>query len=365
MEKLSDAVKLLFSTKRFYAHCYLSCRVVYDHKDIPTAAARMSKDGPVLYFNTEFIAGLTTIETAALIEHELDHILFGHVNFRGKSNHRPRNIAMDCAINQLIQGLPSKGVTLEWFEKSVKKKLNPLDNWEYYYAQIPASADLGDGSNIIDDHDTDTGIEEASEQESKMHTKAMASSALKSSSGEVPEKLQSILGELMGDARLPWQQIIASFVSRARSDIRIATRKRINRRWGFESPGYKKKRELVLGVCLDSSGSVSDESYSKFIAEINKARVYCKEVHYIEADCVVQSTRKLTKNSTVKLERTGNGGTAYQPAISKCLELGCDAIIYFGDGDCADTPTNPGVPFLWVMAQGGSKPADFGQEVSI
>jgi predicted metal-dependent peptidase len=61
----------------------------------------------------------------------------------------------------------------------------------------------------------------------------------------------------------------------------------------------------------------------------------------------------------------GRGGTAYQPAITKAVELKVDGIIYMGDADAADTPIDPKKPFLWALVRNSPPPAKFGKVIRI
>jgi predicted metal-dependent peptidase len=189
--------------------------------------------------------------------------------------------------------------------------------------------------------------------------------SIKDACGNIPDVVSKIFDSMRSESKVPWQQVLANFVARSSSNTTQSTRKRSNRRFGIDQPGKKKKRELTLGVCVDSSGSVSDESYEKFLNEIIRITKFCQKVYFVEADCVVQNVDILKKNTKNHLKRNGNGGTAYQPAIDKCVELNCDAIVYFGDFDTSDTPTNPGRPFLWVGVGNSPKPGNFGGEIRL
>jgi predicted metal-dependent peptidase len=154
-------------------------------------------------------------------------------------------------------------------------------------------------------------------------------------------------------------------VARSISTTTKNTRKKINRRFGLEQPGKKKKRELTLGVCVDSSGSVSDEAFQSFLTEVSRISQICQTTYLVDADCVVQNVDVIKKGKKVKNQRSGSGGTAYQPAIDKCLELKCDAIVYFGDADSSDIPKNPNIPFLWVIVGNQNPPGNFGSVVRL
>lgn len=369
MEQIIKAVASLLSTNPFYAHFFLNSTVKYDNKKVPTAGASLNKNGePVFYFNTDYVKSLNGDELPALIEHEVLHILFNHTAHFSE-NHQDldnMNTAMDCAINQYIKNLPQGGVTPE----SLKQDLNLTDiellrEWTYYYDLLKNNT----GSTVERGKNADShlGNEEGAPKPSavsKVTLRDIMARSSQAARGEVPEVVSRILGEMASeDAKLPWKQLLSNFVARSIATTRKPTRKRLNRRFGIDIPGYTKKRELTLGVCVDSSGSIRDEAYVAFMTEIARLSKMAQKTYLIDADCEVQNIQTIKKDGKFNRTRHGNGGTAYQPAIDKCRELKCDAIIYFGDFDCADSPNNPRVPFLWVGIGDRTPPGDFGNVV--
>ena len=141
----------------------------------------------------------------------------------------------------------------------------------------------------------------------------------------------------------------------------MPTRKKRNRRYGILQPGNKKKPELHLALCVDTSGSVSDEELSMFWGEMQAISGMGVKITIIEADCVVQNVYEFEPKKTPSF--SGRGGTAYNPAIEKALEIKADGIIYCGDFDTADTPEDPKKPFLWVGVRNSPPPATFGRVV--
>lgn len=365
MNVVERCINHLLNTKPFYANFFLGCRVSYSDKSIPTAAVKLDNQGIMMLFNPEFLTTLTFEELQAVIEHETLHLLFDHLKeFGDKSRNKMlANIAMDLAINQYIENLPKGACTVKGMNKQLKLKMLPEQTWEYYYAQLEKAKDKIQKTVSIDEH-----LEQGHKLDknmSKAILKQAVDSAIKASNGVLPKEVLKVYDNLNSQSVLPWQQILANFVSRSVSSSTQSTRKRSNRRFGLDQPGRKKKRELTLGVCVDSSGSISDDQYSAFLTEIVRISKTAQKTYLVEADCVVQSVQTIKKNKQVPMTRKGCGGTAYQPAITKCLELKCDAIIYFGDFDSSDTPVNPGVPFLWVGVGSSKKPGDFGQEVRL
>ena len=79
---------------------------------IPTAGV-LAKDGEVtMWWNPEFLAGLTPLEIKGLLKHECYHLVFEHTTKRRKDPHVIWNYATDLAINSLIdeKELPEGGL---------------------------------------------------------------------------------------------------------------------------------------------------------------------------------------------------------------------------------------------------------------
>lgn len=365
MKPVELAISHLLSTNPFYAHFFLNCEVQYDTKNVPTAGVMITDRNILMIFNSEFLTKLTPKEIGAIIEHEVLHILFEHI-VAGKRDKNLQqmiaNVAMDCSINQYIRNLPEGCITLERVEEIVKAKLAPKETWEYYYSKIINSPDVAEKLKSLDDHSKweEGDPSDGTGQMGKVVARAAAEAAMKSAKGIAPNIVQKALDMLKDNSNTPWQQILANFIAKATSSSTKNTRKRTNRRFGIDQPGKVKLRELTLGVCCDSSGSVSDEAYTKFMVEIQRISKYCNKVYIIDADCVVQDVTILKKGQRVDMKRHGNGGTAYQPAITKCLDLKVDAVVYFGDMDSADSPANPRIPFLWAIVGNQNPPANFG-----
>jgi predicted metal-dependent peptidase len=367
MKKIEKSIRALLESKPFYAYFFLDSKVEYDKYNVATAGAVMTARGPLLIFNSTFMESLTHTEVSAVIEHEVLHLLFDHVSAHKADatlNKKIANVAMDASINQFIENLPKECISVEKLNTELDLQMELGQTWEYYYAKLMQKQDEMGGKDSFDDHELETG-EEAASGEQKAALRSTVDRALKAAKGNAPSVVLKVFDSLKDVSKVPWQQVLSNFIARSTSSTNKNTRKKINRRFGLEQPGKKKKRELVLGVCVDSSGSVSDESFQSFLAEVSRISQICSITYIIDADCAVQNVEVVKKGKPIKRERRGGGGTAYQPAIDECMKRNCDAILYFGDFDCADTPTNPGIPFLWVGVGESKKPGDFGAEIRL
>jgi predicted metal-dependent peptidase len=371
---LEPVMYSLFQKERFYANLLLNFRVVYNDKDVPTAAIGVKNKEIVLYINTDFLRVRSTNFQSKVLKHEIFHLLLDHCGNRGKKygslNHKLKNIAKDCAINQYVgfdQEIEEdfKPVTLEGLRKQTGVNLEANQSWEYYYEILQKYCEEnGKVEYVVDNHGK---MEESDDIDGKgAINKAVIKDAIekatKASAGNVPSEIASILNAF-NESQLSWKQILRNFIAKSSASDKKMSRNKPNRRAGVDLPGYKKKRKLTVGVCADSSGSVCDESFSQFISEISCIAKKTSVTYYIEADCQI-TNMKTIKNGKIKKgelnERKGRGGTAYQPAIDACKKLNCDVIIYFGDMDSADKPEDPKVPFLWVRVGSSPPPASFG-----
>jgi predicted metal-dependent peptidase len=186
---------------------------------------------------------------------------------------------------------------------------------------------------------------------------------LNAAAGNAPDHVIKAI-DALGEAKLPWKTLLRNSIMSQVSRKTQSTTKKINRRFALPVPGKKKKREMVLGVCVDESGSISEEAHTAFMSEIAQIAKNVTKTYIVHADCQVAGVDDLSKTK-FNPERKAAGGTAYQPAIDKCVELKCNMIVYFGDFDTADKPKNPGVPFLWVGVGNSPAPAEFGKVIRL
>jgi predicted metal-dependent peptidase len=365
MNKFTEAIYQLLKTERFYADFLLGAKVVWSDR-VPTACVGIKNFTLTFMFNSKFINSLTTKELKGLIKHECLHVLFKHVPFSDKlKNVKRNNIAMDICINQYIEEIPKTGCTPEGLEKIIGKPVERFKDSNYYYNLLTENQNkIPKNMKTFDEHDSEGQTQNLNEVEAVLKERLM-DAIKKSNAGSLPQAVQRLLKDLLQPSCLPWERIVRNFVAKNVFTERKSTRKKPNRRFGIEQPGIKKKRKIIVGVPVDSSGSVGDELFTKFIEELQRIIKNVGKGYFIDVDYEIHKIIEYSGKQKVKLERTGMGGTAYNPALKKCKELKCDVIIYMGDGDCADEPKNPGIPVLWVLPEGCQNPASFGKVINI
>jgi predicted metal-dependent peptidase len=389
MNKLQQAISSLIYAEPFYGHLISKMRISKSDK-IPSAGVSIT-DKINLMYNEAWIESLELIDVVKVLKHECGHILQEHIiraKQIGATNaelHKRFNLATDATIN-LHDLVPTVekigGVTVNSLNEKLKAMVDeanakdkgkrtfaPMEEGqmaEYYYNKINEFAEEnkdilpeGDGmGETMDDHST---WEESSgnEEMQKEVAKQAVNESVKSCGGigSVPGEIAALVAEL-NKSQVNWKKQLRQFFVNTLKSTRIATRKRRNRRYGILQPGHKKKPELHLGLCVDTSGSVSDEELAMFWEEMKAIYSCGVKITVIEADCAVQNVYEFEGKKTPEFR--GRGGTSYNPAIKKAVELKVDGILYCGDFDTADIPENPKKPFLWVGVRNSPPPADFG-----
>jgi len=369
--------------RAYYAHFLMRMRVEWGNR-IPTAGVSIT-DKVNLYINPHFFTSLTCSQQQELLVHEVEHIVYFHP-LRAKevcktrNEHQLMNIAMDANINVPLKKLTENlGVTIERLnnqlaEMGSKFRIDEKDHAEVHYEKLKSiqqemkekgfcTPDGMGEDGEIDDHGT---WEESTENEelAKAVVKDVSNKAAEQTgTGNVPAHIARALEE-MNRATVNWKRELQQFAVRSIKFARERTRTRRNRRTGILFSGSRKEPKVKLAVCVDSSGSVSDAVFTQFFAEINQICTMGVEVIVIDADCAVAAVYEYKKGKPFK--RYGQGGTQYIPAITKAKELKVDGIIYCGDFDSSDTPSDPRIPFLWVGIENGQNPpGKFGRVVRI
>ena len=377
--KIQSAIYSMLDSEPYFAHFFLNSQIMYDVKGIETAAVTIIRGTPVIVFNTEFMDKLTVGQQKGVVKHEILHLTLNHLDdMRDVFHSRPElqkimNIAQDCMINQYVgeDELPEFCVTLKKISELCGEPLEAYQTSRYYYEKMVKKVDetiekiKAMGIKTLDDHNPGEGNPDLEGMEgSGPIFEAAIRSAMKqaatAAAGNVPSYVNKALA-IEKEAELPWKQMLRNFVFSQVTNRSKATNRKINRRFELPVPGKRKIRSMTLGVCSDSSGSVSDAQYAAFGAEIQSIVKQIELTYHIHADCQVQRVDKIKGGKNFNFERHGGGGTAYQPAIDEAVRLGCNVIVYFGDFDTADTPKNPGVPFLWVGVGSSPPPGNFGK----
>jgi predicted metal-dependent peptidase len=394
MNKMQQAITSLVYHEPFYGHLILKMHVIKSTR-VPTAGVYITNK-IILEYNAEWFETLELIDAVMVLKHECEHIIREHIpRMKNIGITNPQlmkrfNIAADATINvNDLEETAEKigGVTVKLLNEQLAgmvNKANAKDNGkrqftpmidgqltEYYYNRINEFADEnsdllenGEGSGM-DDHSL-WEESEGTEEMQKEVIKQNVNEAVKNSGGigALPNNLVHLVSE-MNKSSINWkQQLRQSFVS-AQKSLRESTRKKRNRRYGILQPGVKKKPKLKVVVPVDTSGSMMGKPLEQAWTEL--AAIYKSsneiEMIVIEADCAVQNVYEFDPKKTPEFK--GAGGTSYQPALDKAKELKADIIVFIGDMDSSDIPTNPQIPVIWCVTGKSKPPGNFGKTIYV
>lgn len=416
-------VNLLNNQGVFYASLLTQMHRTSTNK-IPTAGVTVRNGRIELYYNPDFLESLKTIkEQRAVLEHECMHLVMDHIPRMNDRDHKLWNIATDLAINQLIDGLPKEAVTLDKFPAGWG--LQPKQNAEKYYDIIYKNADRieyeyiegdgkpdqnsqggagGQGKDQKDGKGKDgqggegqgprirVRIKDASGKvksefdidapgnhnqwknaDSGDIAKEVVKQAVKEakevterSQGHTPSGLEEYIAELLAPPVIPWQVLLRRLVATKIKAGHKSSWKRPNRRFGEEQKGTLANRRIAITIAIDTSGSIGNEDFYAFMAEIRGIQKSHKaDITVLECDAAVQKEYVLKPNMALDTKFKGRGGTAFEPIFKyvKDEHIYTDLLIYFTDM-YGSFPPKPAYPTIWVSTT-DIEQAPFGTVISI
>ena len=380
-DALSKAkVKLMIKKDcAFFATLILQTPVYWLTADeVDTAAT----DGKNLFFNPEFFLGLDPDERIFLVLHEVMHNVYNHGIRLGFRDHTTWNEAGDYVINDdLIKRgfkMPKDGLhdvgyrgmsADEVYEDLISKKDKGQSNAPAPWQDIKAPPDSQQGDGTPDHNGNGQGgqgqnqglggVQAPTAQEVEDHNKNLLTQATQASqmsgdkAGTVPGSLERTLEEML-KPKLPWNKILAKFLfSLNKNDY---SWRKPNRRFisqGIIMPSLHSEGVGRIDFAVDTSGSVSESDFNRFISEIGYVfkTFNPKEIGVMQFDSVLQSNDKCCSvQDFLKIKFSGGGGTRIEPVLevfkdndAKALIILTDGYLYHGE------ELDPKKPVIWCV----------------
>lgn len=368
---LNKAINKFTRSKPFYSTIFCNMKRVYNN-DLPFPAGIDIRNFQLM-LNPKMLEERGEEFTVGALEHEVLHLLYRHIVKAKDIPENERmiyNFATDCFINQSILSFVTHPDLVN--PKTMSEKLGievptGLTSETYFKLFKQHKDKIQQEIQLQFDDHGDPGEDFS---ESKFNRQLV--DLIKKSKeivgaeqyGKIASDLISEINSLLNPI-IPWKTVLRQFHAKAQMFSKDKSRKKRNRRYGLMFQGRKKNPTLTIAVCVDTSGSMSDDALTQVWSEINSMSNTGTLVTVIEADSEVQNVYEFNKKTVPKFK--GRGGTAYGPAIDKAKELEIDAIIYIGDFDSCDTPNDPNIPFLWVGidSRGQKPPGNFGKTIYV
>lgn len=217
-----------------------------------------------------------------------------------------------------------------------------------------------------DPQDQDQDSEENERQWKRVLTGAIE----KSPPGTMPGSLQRLILDIFPKDKIDWKDLIRDMSRDAKSKATRTWHRPNRRRLGNDEymPGYGNDNVYKLVMCLDVSGSVSQQMIQEMCDEAASLldQDLVTNVTLISVDTRIQNVLEATTGEDIKgWNAGGGGGTDFRSAMDTIGKMedviGC---IFLTDMMTSSFGTEPPFGVVWVDWSGGGSKAPYGRTVS-
>jgi len=354
-------------------------------KNLPTAAT----DGRKIFFNEEFLNSLSSQEQNALMLHEVLHMALLHVTRRQSRDPHIWNIAADIVVNDLIERntsfpLPEGAITDDRFQdKSVEYIYEALLKSKKKYKLLisdilqPSNANNDESKKDSNNVTEPLSQEEIDEIESfwkdKMEIlKNSSEHQLSSGKSSLPAGIEQEISTIL-EPEVDWRHALWKYVGKTPADFDDLDRRFIYKGLYLES---LLTEAVEVSVCIDTSGSVSDELLRQFAGEL---KGILRSYPNVKCSLFFADTDLVGPYEIDRIEQmpkaVGRGGTSFVPFFDYLKKYGEEnnllgnnkLSIYFTDGYGDFPEQEPNNPTMWLVCKDGleSNGFPFGEVVRI
>ena len=359
--KVSRAKIKLNSTHPFFGSLALFVGTEEDNS-MPT----MFTNGKMIGWNNEFVQGLTEDETRGILAHEILHIVFQHCEPHLGKDPLMCNVAMDFVINWTLKEdgfvLPDSALYDPTFANMTWQKVYDIINdcqdkqkqneggEEPDYTQGAAGKEglseekqkeLGDLMKQVDPDIMDvienSDLTEEEKQDLKQKIVQAAQNQKASGIGKLPGALEGLINEIR-TPKVDWKSFLYNAVKSLYPEDYTWARpnKRFMGAYNVYLPTMYGERAGAIAIGLDTSGSVSMDEITEFLAEINfiSNEIKPENVYLFYCDCDVAHMETYDADEEIDtLNPRGGGGTSFVPVFETIEkeDIEIDQLIYFSD----------------------------------
>jgi predicted metal-dependent peptidase len=366
-------------------------------------------DARSLYYNPDYIDALSLAQTQFVLAREALHCALSHF---ARRQHRVKsrwNIACDHSVNGLLvsDGLtpPPGTLVLDVYNGMTAEEIYPYiqdndsDDPSNQKTQSGEDVDPTNSGEQKGDENREGGAGQSPQENSSSsgaqdqqpdHAQGaaqpqplsageqaalatqwqqrLAGAALQA---QQAGKLGGMLARMVGDMlqpKLPWRMLLAKYMTQvAKDDYSYA---RPSRREGEMIMPSLRSSQANIVVALDSSGSVSAQELSEFLAEINTLKAQLRAsitLHACDTVLAADGPWLFEAWEDFKLPRDfqGGGGTDFKPVFDWVAgyDKMPDMLLYFTDAEGAFPVLEPGYPVIWLVK--GKAPVPWGQRIQL
>lgn len=348
--KLSVARSRLLLDHPFFGVLALRLQFVED-TSIPTLAV----DGKSIFYNPQFVDGLSDELCRSAIAHEVMHPVLDHISRRKGRARRRWNAACDYAANLILSdaGLP---MGAGWLINRAYRGMSA----EEIYDALPD--DFDSAQDEIREGDATSSEDDALEW--KLATVQAAKMA--QSRGALPGSLKRLLDDALAPP-IPWREALAQFMTeRTKDDYSWRRPNAYYAHTGVYLPSMDGVGMGEVVIALDTSGSVLSvlDEFGSTVKDVLNATKPSR-VHVVYCDAAVNHVDAFDRGQEITFEAHGGGGTDFRPVFDYVAEnnIRPACLLYLTDmyGAFPDSP--PEYPTLWCATS--DVPAPFGDVIRI
>lgn len=358
-KKALDKAKIKLMTtpdSAFVSTLCFSLKHAWD-ENIPTAAT----DGRTIWFNPEAYLKLTPGQQLSRLLHETWHPALGHLGRLGSRNQGRWNAACDYCINLMLIDAGFERIPT-WL---VDEKYRGMSA-DQIYDLLPE-----DEQGDPDENDLKPPLTEPEEAALKAEIEDLVVRAAVQSRmqgdkpGTIPGFIQIFLDKLL-NPKLPWQSILRKFMNNM-NKVDYSWR-RPNRRFfpDHHLPSLYSEALVDIAVAVDTSGSVSDEEFHRFVSEVGSIfkSHKPKKITLIQFDTSLKAINEVHSLDELKaLKFTGRGGTIIKPVIDWVHENKPQLMMIFSDGGFHHYNQPVKSPLLWMIHDNPKFTAPYGKVI--
>lgn len=259
-----------------------------DLQDASEWCRTVCTDGKFLYFNRDYVKGITFKELQFVVAHNIMHLAYEHPFRRGSREKDVWDMACDYAVNATLVasnvGTPPAGALIDrrynddmtaeeiyadLIKRSVKVEL-PMD--EHMDPEGDPSDGNGEGNAIRVINTDGDGPPALTQEEIDKLRNQMRAAMIQASSivgaGNVPAGIRRMVKSLT-ESVINWRELLSSSIKSTLSfDTSFTRSHRRNYNNTYMRPGNMEQTTIDIAVAIDASGSMTDEMLRDLLGEV-------------------------------------------------------------------------------------------------
>jgi predicted metal-dependent peptidase len=350
--------------------------------------ATLATDGRNFYYNNEFVDKLKPKEAEFGFAHEVLHNVFDHMGRRDSRDPQLSNIAADYATNQILKD-ERIGEVPSWIKIFQDNKYRGM-SYEQIYDELYEKAekiDISKLGELLDEHLDDGDDSEGdgdqdgngkgrprltADEKKKIRDEikeAMVAAAQAAGAGRVPAGVQRMISDFT-EPKMDWREMLRMNIqSLIKSNFSFQRPNRKSQHCGAILPGMMNEETIDVSVCIDMSGSISDEMAKDFLSEVKGIMDEYTDfkLDLWTFDTEVYGYKQFTGDTAdeiMEYECQGGGGTDFEVNWDFMKEQGIEPkrFIMFTDGyPCGSWGDEDYAETLFIVHGNESIIAPFGQ----